>query len=54
MYFDWEPGSSWYLTNVEKRQPGPDPADFLNFLQISPPQTATAPLRSLNVVFAFS
>jgi len=46
LYFDWGPDSSRYLTHVEKRPPGPDPSDlvdFLNILQSAPSQKDTAP-----------
>jgi hypothetical protein len=43
LYFDWGPDSSRYLTHVEKRPPGPDASDFLDFLNVlqsAPPQKA--------------
>jgi len=43
LYFDWGPDSSRYLAHVDKRQPGPDPADLLNLLQNGPPQKAVVP-----------
>jgi len=37
LYFDWGPDSSRYLPHVEKRQPSPDPEEFLKELGLNAP-----------------
>jgi hypothetical protein len=36
VYFDWGPDSLRYLPHVEKRQPSPDPEEFLKVLGLRP------------------